>query len=138
VRGRIYGYIENHPGCHYNEILKNLGIKNGTLSHHLYILEKTGMIKSRREGLKYRAFYTTGMEFPEKEKYRLTNLQVKILEKIKEKEGITQKELATLLGEKKQTINYNIKVLQRAGKITLKKKGRITKCYTRENKEIKD
>lgn len=115
--------------------MKKLNVKNGTLSHHLYMLEKTGMIKSRREGLKYRAFYITGVEFPEKEKYRLTDLQIRILEKTKDNEGITQKELASLLGLKKQTINYNIKVLKQAGKINLKKKGRITRCYLAENNE---
>ena len=132
VRGRIYGYIESHPGTHYNDILKKLEVKNGTLSHHLYMLEKMGMIKSRREGMRYRALYPTGMKFPEKEKYRLTDLQIAILNKIKEREGITQKEIATELKEKKQKINYNIKVLKRIGKIRLKKKGRETHCYLGE------
>lgn len=129
MRGRIYGYIENHPGATYNEILTKLGVKNGTLSHHLYMLEKMKMIKSRREGIRYRAFYTTGMEFPAEEKYRLTNLQVKILNMIQENEGITQKQLATLLKEKKQTINYNVKVLKQIGEIRVRKKGRETHCY---------
>jgi len=132
VRGRIYGYIETNPGAHYNEILKKLGVKNGTLSHHLYMLEKMGMIKSRREGMRYRAFYPTGIKFPEREKYRLTDLQIAILNKIKEREGITQKEIAIELKEKKQKINYNIKVLKRIGKIRIKKKGRKTHCYLGE------
>lgn len=90
------------------------------------------MIKSRRERLRYRAFYPTGMKFPEEEKYRLTELQASILKIIKENEGITQKEIASKLKEKKQKINYNIKVLRQAGKVRVRKKGRITQCYLTE------
>lgn len=93
------------------------------------MLEKMGMVKSRREGMRYRAFYITGTEFPEEEKYRLTDLQIKILDVIKKNEGITQKEIASILGEKKQKINYNIKVLKQIGKVIVKKKGRKTRCY---------
>ncbi|HEC75824.1 MAG TPA: ArsR family transcriptional regulator [Thermoplasmatales archaeon] len=96
------------------------------------------MIKSRREGLRYRAFYPTGIKFPEKERYRLTELQISILKVIKENEGITQKEIASKLEEKKQTINYNIKILRQADKIRVRKKGRETHCYiAEENKTEK-
>ena len=138
-RGQIYGYIKTSPGVHYNKIRKELEIKNGVLSYHLNLLEKIGLIKSRREGMRYRAFYPTGMKFPEEERYRLTDLQIAILEKIKENEGITQKEIAAMLGEKQQKISYNIKALERAGKIRMIKKGRKKKCYlTEEVKEISE
>jgi len=129
VRGQIYGYIKTNPGVHYNQIRREIGIKNGTLSYHLNVLEKTEMIKSRREGLRYRAFYPTGMKFPEKERYRLTELQIKIMDTIKENKGITQKEIAKKLGKKPQTINYNIKMLQQAKLIDVIKKGKKTLCY---------
>jgi predicted transcriptional regulator len=114
--------------------MDNIGVGNGTLSHHLHMLEKMEMIKSRREGLRYRAFYITGAKFPEKEKYRLTELQNSILDLIKNKEGITQKEIASTLNQKQQTISYNIKMMQRSGIIDLKKEGRKTYCYSK-NKE---
>ena len=93
------------------------------------------MIKSRREGIRYRAFYPTGRKFPEKEKYKLTDLQIAILDNIRENEGITQTRLASLIKEKKQTINYNIKVLEKIGKIRVRKKGRETHCYIAEQKQ---
>ena len=114
--------------------MNSIGVGNGTLSHHLHMLEKMEMIKSRREGLRYRAFYVTGMKFPEADKYRFTELQSKILKAIKENEGMTQKELVSFLGRKKQTINYNIKTLERSGIIKLERKGRKTYCYL--NKEF--
>ena len=77
VRGQIYGFIKTNPGVHYNQILRQVGVKNGTLSYHLGILEKTDLIQSRREGLKYRVFYPTGMNFPQAERFRLTDLQTR-------------------------------------------------------------
>jgi DNA-binding MarR family transcriptional regulator len=129
VRGQIYGYIKTNPGAHYNQILRQVGVKNGTLSYHLGVLEKTQLIQSRREGLKYRAFYPTGMTFPKEQRFRLTELQIRIIAHIKGEPGLTQKEIARLLGQKPQTINYNIKVLAQAGLIHVTKKGRKTRCY---------
>jgi DNA-binding MarR family transcriptional regulator len=129
VRGQIYGFIKTNPGVHYNQILRKVGVKNGTLSYHLGVLEKTELIQSRREGLKYRAFYPTGMNFPKAERFRLTDLQIKIIGSIRSQPGLTQKEIAQLLGQKPQTINYNIKVLGQAGLISVVKAGRKTRCF---------
>lgn len=129
VRGEIYGLVKTNPGVCYNEIMKKLDMKNGTLSYHLHMLEKTEMVKSRREGLRYRAFYPTGMKFPEEERYRLTELQLDILKIITADEGVTQKEIAKQLNKKPQTINYNIKILQQSELIRVRKQGRKTGCY---------
>jgi DNA-binding MarR family transcriptional regulator len=129
VRGQIYGFIKTNPGAHYNQILRQVGVKNGTLSYHLGILEKTELIQSRREGLKYRAFYPTGMNFPKAERFRLTDLQIQIIGSIRDNPGLTQKEIARLLGRKPQTINYNIKVLDQANLISVIKAGRKTTCF---------
>ena len=129
VRGEIYGYVKTNPGATYNEIMQKLGLKNGTLSYHLHMLEKMEMIKSRLEGIRYRAFYPTGMRFPEEEQYRLTELQLRILKTVKENEGITQREIAKKLDRKPQTINYNVRVLQQAGLLKVRKLGRRTICY---------
>jgi DNA-binding MarR family transcriptional regulator len=129
VRGQIYGFIKTNPGVHYNQILRKVGVKNGTLSYHLGVLEKTELIQSRREGLKYRAFYPTGMNFPKAERFRLTDLQIQIIGTIRSQPGMTQKEIARSLDQKPQTINYNIKVLDQAGLISVLKAGRKTRCY---------
>lgn len=132
VRGQIYGFIKTNPGVHYNQILRKVGVKNGTLSYHLGVLEKTQLIQSRREGLKYRVFYPTGMNFPKAERFRLTDFQIQIIESLRQHPGLTQKELARLLGQKPQTINYNIKVLDQAGLVSVERKGRKTTCFAVE------
>jgi len=138
VRGQIFGYIKTNPGVHYNQIRRGMGVKNGTLSYHLSVLEKTELIKSRREGLKYRAFYPTGMKFPKNERFRLTELQIEILNLIKKRHGINQKEIAEELGKKPQTINYNIKILKQAELIDLVKKGRKTICFSVQDNETSE
>ena len=131
-RGRIYGFIENNPGTYYTELMKNLGIGNGTLSHHLYMLEKMNMIKSRQEGIIHRAFFITSMQYPDGEQFRFTTLQSDIMKLIKENNGISEKEIVSKLGEKQQTVNYNIKMLQRKNIIRLEQRGRETYCYVNE------
>lgn len=135
VRGQIYGFIKTNPGVHYNQILRKVGVKNGTLSYHLGVLEKTELIQSRREGLKYRVFYPTGMNFPKSERFRLTDFQIRIIDALKRRPGMTQKELAWLLSQKPQTINYNIKVLDQAGLVSVVRKGRKTTCFAVEPDE---
>ena len=138
VRGQIYGYIRSNPGVHYNQIRRGIDVKNGTLSYHLSVLEKTELIKSRREGVRYRVFYPTGMKFPKKERFRLTEFQIQIINIIKENEGINQKEIALKLDKKPQTINYNIKILEQAELIKIVKKGRKTFCYPNTESETSD
>ena len=112
--------------------MRKLDVKNGTLSHHLYVLEKMGIIKSRREGLKYRAFYPTGMKFPEEQKYRFSDLQIAILDNVGKNPGITQKEISESLKQNKQNISYNIKALEKIGKLKVVRKGRESYCYLNE------
>ena len=129
VRGQIFGYIKTNPGVHYNQIRRDIDVKNGTLSYHLRVLEKTELVKSRREGIRYRAFYPTGMKFPHNERFRLTELQITILDHIKQHPGINQREIARKLRKKPQTINYNIKVLEQATLIDVHHSGRKTGLY---------
>ncbi len=138
VRGQIYGYIKTNPGAHYNQIRREIDVKNGTLAYHLRVLEKTELIKSRKEGVRYRAFYPVGHKFPKKERFRLTNLQYRILKTIEKNEGLTQKDISAHLQKKPQTINYNIKVLQKADLIELKRVGRKSRCYVVEENRILD
>jgi len=132
AREEIFEYITKNPGCHYSEIMHALGMKNGVLSYHLYVLEKEGLIFSHREGLKYRLFYPIGTE-SRNIVSRMTKLQKSILGAIKKNPGITQKELVKIFGKRQQTISYNIKILKRMGKIRRVKEGRIRRYYSDED-----
>jgi|SRR5579883_3385424 len=44
----LVGIIEKNPGIKFNEIMRNTGMKNGVLSHHLRKLEESGSVKITR------------------------------------------------------------------------------------------
>jgi predicted transcriptional regulator len=49
-RGRIYGYIESNPGIHLSALTRLSNLGNNQATYHLDILEKDGLIWSRKEG----------------------------------------------------------------------------------------
>ena len=129
TRDAIYGYLQENPGAHYNQIKRDLGLPNGVLSHHLHMLEKLELVKSQRVGIQYLIFRPYGIRVPEEKVIPLTKLQKSIMEIVKENEGITQKEIADRLGKKQQTISYNLRELERRGKISTEKRGRERRYY---------
>jgi PKD repeat protein/DNA-binding MarR family transcriptional regulator len=133
TRGKIFGYILANPGDHYSSIKKALELSNGVFSYHLHILEKEGIIKSAREGT-YKCFYPSGMRIPSSEG-SLKKSQLIIIEKIKEMPGISQKDIAALLGVSSATINYHIKELIKLGIIKVERKGMRLKYYFNTEKE---
>ncbi len=114
VRGQIYGYIMSHPGEHYNHIKAKLDVTNGTLSHHLRTLELQGYIKSHRDGT-YKRFYPTGMKIPRKKGIQLSDLQMGIVDAIRQSPGISQKDIAQREGISQQSVSYNLAILERMG-----------------------
>jgi predicted transcriptional regulator len=127
TRGQIFGYIQANPGAHYNAIIQYLGLQNGVGAYHLKVLEREGYIKSFRDGI-YKRFYPKSMRIPEK-RLHLSRIQRDILDKIQKHPGITQKQIAKLLEESKQVINYNVKVLENAGLIRMERIGRESACF---------
>ncbi|UCE73038.1 MAG: right-handed parallel beta-helix repeat-containing protein, partial [Methanomassiliicoccales archaeon] len=138
TRGKIHGYIIANPGDHYTVIKKKLNLKNGTLAYHLHVLERENFIKSNRDGI-YKRFYPAGMDKPEIEKieanqHKLNRKQRKLLQMIREKPGISQKELVLLSRIKQPTVNYNIRFLLEEDIIFSQKDGRETRYYIKSRK----
>ena len=129
VRGQIYGYIQSHPGEHYNKMREDLRITNGTLSHHLRTLEMQGFVKSRRDGI-FRRFYPEEMNIPQDQGTRLSDLQIRLLAHLRRSgEGYSQSDLAVTLGVSQQTISYNLRVLSRHGHVRTVRAGRQRRYF---------
>ncbi|TLZ69938.1 MAG: hypothetical protein E6K10_09400 [Methanobacteriota archaeon] len=64
TRGQIYGYIVVHPGDSYVDVKRNLQLNNGTLTHHLNVLERDGLIRSKNVGTR-KLFFAAGARIPE-------------------------------------------------------------------------
>ncbi|UCE37341.1 MAG: winged helix-turn-helix transcriptional regulator [Thermoplasmata archaeon] len=116
-RGRLFNYIELHPGVTFTELKKKFSFKNGNLVYHLNFLEKTEFIKSFKEG-RHRRFYLKG-DFSRTEDFSIyvNDIQKKIISVIEQNPGVTQSRIAAILGTSRQKISYNINTLDYAGLI---------------------
>ncbi|MCK4442969.1 MAG: winged helix-turn-helix transcriptional regulator, partial [Thermoplasmata archaeon] len=132
ARGMIIGYVKEHPGEHFNSLKSKLDFRNGTLAHHLHILERERVIKSIRYG-KYRRFFPVGM-MVSKKAYP-TELEREILDVVKERPGINQKTIAKKVGKSKSTVNYHIDKLRKSNKIRTEKNGLSLKHYVVEPRQ---
>ncbi|UCD92850.1 MAG: right-handed parallel beta-helix repeat-containing protein [Methanobacteriota archaeon] len=127
-RGRVFQYIQMNPGEHYNQIKRDVGLANGSLVHHLTMLEKGGRIKSRRDG-RFRRFYTMETKIPVTNGGILTEVQKRVVDAVKDIPGMTQKEISTLLGVHQSSINYQMRKLEERGLIRVERKGRKVHYY---------
>jgi DNA-binding MarR family transcriptional regulator len=128
VRDNIYQYILDNPGINFSSLMRELELKNGTLSHHLRTLERERFLVSRREGA-YRRFYPRGIRVEAEERNMLNPLQKSILDYIKKHAGHNQSLIASEMDCSRQVVSYNIGILSGAGMIHVEKHGRKCFCY---------
>jgi len=131
VRGRIFGYIEHNPGVTYSQIKRKIGVGNGTLTHHLSMLEKQNYIKAERDGL-YKRFYPRDYHIDE-DAIELTTLQRDIYFLAKTRPGISQKDLADELNVSERVVSYHIHMMQEARLIRVERTGRRNALFVEEN-----
>ena len=56
TRRRVLDILRERPGIHFRELLRTASLGSGTLSYHLYVLEREGFVIARRDGM-YRRFF---------------------------------------------------------------------------------
>jgi len=117
-RGRIYQYVLDHPGAHFNKIKEYVGVGNGTLCYHLDVLQKFGYIRCKNMGGK-KVYWMTEQAFPDNKKYPkhpfLTEKQRKIVVALLSGASFSAKELHDLTGLRPSTIDNNLKTLKVLG-----------------------
>ncbi len=129
TRGRIHGYIEANPGEHFGAIRKALSLSNGNAVYHLQVLETQGHVVSKNDGI-YRRFYPKGVAMPPDDGFRLREIHERILSCIGEAPGVSQKELANLLGLHQSTLEYQLRKLVKAGLIRQERSGRRVRYHS--------
>jgi len=122
-RSRIYRSIIRYPGSSFTDLRMLLGIKNGTLSHHLIKLEKEGLVRSKKIGI-FRRFYPSSGEVPK-------DLEEKIMDVILDNPGISQSSVAKRLEITRQVANYHINLLKKRGHLIVRRAGRNSEIYMR-------
>ncbi len=130
-RSRIYEYIKNHPGTHLRKLSKNLGVAMGDTQHHLGVLDKLGLIKSRRKGM-YKVYYTVSISRKRDEDI-LAVLQQEtprdIILYLVENPGSTQGDISNYIRLTAPTINWHMSNLINAHLVTSYKDGRFVKYF---------
>ena len=114
-RKLIYDFIKSHPGASFGSIKEFFDMKNSTLEYHLHYLEKGQKIISERKG-RLRCYHCkykveTNTSSLTSDLINLTNIQKKLLDQIKNKPGITNKELILKNKLNRKKLSYNIKQL---------------------------
>lgn len=120
-RDELYRFIKTTPGPSFSDLRRELGLSNGTLVHHLRILEAQEYVKPVRDGFRTR-FYIRGPKIVPTS--YLTRTQQQLLEAIGSNPGLTQKELALVLGLPRESISYHTKQLAQKGKLEIKQDGK--------------
>ncbi len=118
TRGEIVDYLADNPGAHYQLIKKDLALPNGSLGHHLRILERNGYLKSQTDGF-YRRFYPHGYDVPEVE---FTRKEKQILRVIASNPGISQRKLAEKMKVTPPAVSYHLKSLKSKGVVRTSRK----------------
>ena len=108
-------------------IKQDLGLRNGTLTYHLTVLERNGLVVSERDGLLKR-FYPRDFRIP-RGKFYPKPVQETMLNMIEMRPGLSQSELARALDLKRQIVNYHARLLRQAGLVEARQDGKITRLY---------
>ena len=131
----IYQYIANNPGCHLRKIIKDLGLAMGDTQHHLKMLEKTDLIKSRRIGV-FRRYYTVSI-YGERLESLLAILRQEVPRDIIlyliENPGANQGEIAHYKNFSAPTINWHMSRLIEKGLVRSSKQGKFVNYYVEGN-----
>ena len=130
TRQRLLTTIYTEPGSNFTLLKEKLGLHNGTLAHHLNILETNQMIASHRSG-RQRLFFPFGSSNNNDIRHSLiTNpTQKDIIQMVKENPGITQSMISQKLGMSRQKINYHVNSLSNNSILKVERQGRITRLY---------
>ncbi|MBN1538840.1 MAG: hypothetical protein JW939_01750, partial [Candidatus Thermoplasmatota archaeon] len=128
TRHEILGYLKAKPGANYSELKRNLDLNDGSLVHHLRVLEREERIYSKKMG-KYKLFYVSSYRRQASMRDYISPFQLRILEIILENPGIVPKKLSTILDRTQTDMSYHLGELSRNGLLEKRKKGRNIHYY---------
>jgi predicted transcriptional regulator len=137
-RSTILKIINSFPGIRYRDILRITNLNNGTLSHHLSILEKSSIIKiGRTENSNITRYFPAST--PSDETLILNYLKIKttksIIMMLIETDGVSFNEIVNHINKAPSTISWNLKRLVDSN-IVERKRGNDVSLFFLHNKEL--
>ena len=129
TRQKLLKYIYAEPGANFKQLKDKFSLHNGTLAHHINILENHDIITSHRSG-RQRLFFPMGINQEISRISLVTNeTQRNIMDIVKDTPGITQSMISKQMNMSRQKINYHVNSLVDKAFIKIEKHGRITRLY---------
>ena len=142
-RGRLYGFIESNPGIHLSALTRLSNLGNNQATYHLDILEKEGLIWSRKEGRLLVFFADTVSKKSEiispllDINFSKNSIKKSILMYLNQAElmnltGPNGSELAKEIGVSSQVLSYHIRSLINWEMVERKRTGMRSSLYITE------
>ena len=130
TRQKLLSTIYTEPGTNFTQLKERLGLHNGTLAHHINILENNKMVTSHRSG-RQRLFFPFGGSINSTLGNSLITYRTQkdIIQIVIENPGITQSMISQQLDTSRQKINYHVNSLSNNSLLRVEKQGRITRLY---------
>ena len=123
-RSTLLDHIKSNPGTHFREMSRTFCMKEGSLTHHLSVLEREGFVKSKMFAGK-KIYYLAGSTPMPKD------FKEMIAELVTAKPGITQSDIARELEISRMLVHYHVDRLLKEEVIFTKENG----LYPRPNLE---
>lgn len=141
-RRHIYEHVLINPGTYLRKICKETGLAMGDTQHHLFSLEREGLIKSRKIGqLKHRHYYPVSIINEQNElilAFLRQNTSRDILIYLIDHAGSNQNEIANFKNFKAPTISWHMNRLMDAGIISSVKEGKSVQYFIKDPESLTD
>ena len=129
-RLKIYNFIKENPGIYFRGVAAQLEINKCTAEYQLKILETTKVITNLQiKG--YKRYFINNSTFSNLDKIVLSmqrhDTLRKILNILREKSGLSSREVACIIGISRPTIVWSMKALTKYGIIESENGTRIVK-----------
>lgn len=132
-RAAIVALVNAEPGVHMSALRERAGLGGGALAYHLAVLERTRHVVRVKNG-GYVRFFPAGKLAPGDMRERATILagsHARILERVRDRPGITQQELAMALGVSRVAVHRASARLEAAGLVRRARDGRSIRVFLR-------
>jgi hypothetical protein len=123
-RARILQVVEGRPGIHFNALLRETGLGNGTLSHHVDVLLQHRQLRRVEQG-GYTCFFPVGASAAEVAHASLKSPgSRRVLQAIQATPGRSNLDVAEATGLDPATVHYHVQRLVGAGLVDAARHGR--------------
>lgn len=125
-RNEIVEFVRQNPGERLEVVRKALGLANGPMLHHLRILDQGNLVRViRSEGM--------ARLYPAGPRVQLTPyllpIRRRVLEELRTRPGITQREIARQVGLSERVVSYHVGWLNANGLVSVERTGAAKRCF---------